>query len=98
MQTYRCHPALRSNKRGAVIGQSSVHLRQSDIDGACGAHCLFMALMILGVLKRGQTQGMAKARGPARSMWHRVERSYFVGTAVGELQSMLTPYRKEIEA
>ena len=98
MQTYRCHPALRSSKRGPVIGQSSVHLRQSDIDGACGAHCVLMALLILGVLNRGQTREMAKARGAARSMWHMVERSYFVGTGVGELRSMLTPYGKEIEA
>ena len=34
-----------------------VHLRQGDIDGACGPYCLFMALIICGVARRDEITG-----------------------------------------
>lgn len=34
-----------------------LHLRQGDIDGACGPYCLFMALMICGVARRDEIVG-----------------------------------------
>ena len=34
-----------------------LHLRQGDIDGACGPCCLFMALIICGVAKREEITG-----------------------------------------
>jgi hypothetical protein len=34
-----------------------LHLRQGDIDGACGPYCLFMALMICGVARRDEITG-----------------------------------------
>jgi hypothetical protein len=34
-----------------------LHLRQGDIDGACGPYCLFMALMICGAARREEITG-----------------------------------------
>ncbi len=96
MHTYRCHPSLRSSRLGPVIGAHSVHLHQSDIDGACGAHCVLMALMILGVLKRSATRDLAHARGQARSLWRIAERRYFIGTGTRDLKSMAAPFRQDV--
>ena len=97
MHFYRCHPSLKATRRGPVVGLNAVHLHQSDIDGACGAHCVMTALLILGVLKRQELSEISDARGPAKSMWRVAKRKYFVGAGVGELQSMLLPFDEEIE-
>ena len=80
------------------MGLNAVHLHQSDIDGACGAHCVMSALLILGVLKRQELSEISEARGPAKSMWRVARRKYFIGAGVGELRSMLAPFDEEIEA
>ena len=98
MHFYRCHPSLKATRRGPVVGLNAVHLHQSDIDGACGAHCIMSALLILGVLKREQLREIMNASEPAKSMWRVVREKYFVGAGVGELRSMLVPYATEIEA
>ena len=98
MHFYRCHPSLQATRRGPVVGLNSVHLHQSDIDGACGAHCAMTALLILGVLSRQELSEITDARGPAKSMWRVAKRKYFVGAGIGELQSMLLPFDEEIEA
>ena len=98
MHFYRCHPSLKANRRGPVVGLNAVHLHQSDIDGACGAHCVMSALLILGVLKREELSDLSDARGRAKSMWRVAKRKYFVGAGMGELRSMLLPFDEEIEA
>ena len=45
-------PILHSDDESQLL-----HLRQGDIDGACGPYCLFMALMICGVAKREEITG-----------------------------------------
>lgn len=98
MQTYRCHPALKSSRLGPVIGNIPLHLQQGELDGACGPHCMLMALMILGVLKRTELGSLPKARSRSLSrLWWMAERNYFAGTTAAELQCMLTPYEKSIE-
>ena len=98
MHFYRCHPSLQATRRGPVVGSNSVHLHQSDLDGACGAHCVSQALLVLGVLKRQELNDISDARGAAKSMWRVAKRKYFVGAGMGELQSMLLPFDEEIEA
>ena len=97
MHFYRCHPSLKATRHGPVVGSNSVHLHQSALDAACGAHCVIQALLILGILKRQQLSEISKARGAAKSMWRVARRKYFVGAGFGELQSMLAPYATEIE-
>lgn len=98
MQYHRCHPALRSSRHGPTVRTNSVHLHQSDLDGACGPHCLLMALMILGILRRPELTRLYKARGKTKSMWKLAARSYFVGTGIRALKSMLEPYAGKIVA
>lgn len=98
MQTYRCHPALKSSRLGPVIGNIPLHLQQGELDGACGPHCMLMALMILGVLKRTELGSLPKARSRSLSrLWWMAERNYFEGTTAAELRCMLAPYEKSIE-
>lgn len=40
-----------------------VHLRQGDMDGACGPYCMVMALIALGVLTRSQAENMDQFDG-----------------------------------
>jgi len=47
-------------------GDDLVHLRQGELDGACGPYCLVMALMILGVIGREQAQNMHHWDGRTR--------------------------------
>ncbi|MBG7352627.1 hypothetical protein GHU86_12690, partial [Pseudomonas aeruginosa] len=46
-----------------------VHLRQGDMDGACGPYCLVMAMLVRGQLRRGGGGGGGGGggrRGPGR--------------------------------
>ncbi len=40
-----------------------VHLRQGDMDGACGPYCIVMALMALGLMTRRQVENMDQFDG-----------------------------------
>ena len=43
-----------------------VHLRQGDIDGACGPYCLCMALLALGLFRRADLSDMDRWDGRTR--------------------------------
>ena len=97
MHFYRCHPSLKATRHGPVVGSNLVHLHQSDLDGACGAHCVIQSLLILGILKRQQLGEMGNINRSAKSMWQVARRKYFVGAGFRELQAMLEPYATAIE-
>ena len=44
-----------------------VHLRQGDMDGACGPYCMVMALIALGLLTRKQVENMDQFDGREKS-------------------------------
>lgn len=44
-----------------------VHLRQGDMDGACGSYCVVMALIALGVMTRREAENMDQFDGRERS-------------------------------
>ena len=47
----------------------SVHIRQGELDGACGQHCLLMALTILGVQSRGAWDAiLSRTSGPYQAL------------------------------
>jgi|GEM_PF-5652811 len=50
-------PTLNSDNEFQLL-----HLRQGDIDGACGPYCLFMALMICGVAKCNVLTSLMKTK------------------------------------
>ena len=82
-----------------------LHLRQGDIDGACGPYCLFMALMICGVSRRDEITGPAqKIHGNsnlARTFKLMQEYTAFFrhGTGLHDLVAFVnTTYRSKVTA
>ncbi|QKE41989.1 MAG: hypothetical protein HO274_12280 [Ferrovum myxofaciens] len=53
---------IKLNKKGLLInnGGCPVHLRQGDMDGACGPYCIAMALLTLGRLERDHIKPVKK--------------------------------------
>lgn len=51
-----CHP----------VGHDLIHLRQGEMDGACGPYCITMALITLGVLTRDQARNLDQFDGRTR--------------------------------
>ena len=43
-----------------------VHLRQGDMDGACGPYCLVMAMLVRGQLRRRQAKGLERVDSRSR--------------------------------
>ena len=98
MHTFRWHPELKPSRYGPLVGRTPSLLRQSDLDGACGHHCVLMALMVLRVLKRTDLSNLPRARSKSLShMWRMTSMNYFAGTTASDLQYMLAHYETIIE-
>ncbi len=94
LHTYRLHPAIRSSIHGPVVGAVPVHLQQSDIDGACGPHCAFMALLVFGEIERHDLRLLPTSRRKRqKALWHTAERHYFRGIHAKHLRKAFTPYK-----
>jgi|JI10StandDraft_1071094.scaffolds.fasta_scaffold11773_9 hypothetical protein len=90
---YRWHPQLKASINGPVVNKTPLHLQQSDLDGACGPHCVLMALMLFGILSRDEVTAMSSSkREPLANLWKRSSRYYFIGSGPRQLQSVLAPY------
>ena len=99
MNIFRWYPSIKVGPRGPMIRRSPLHLRQSDLDGACGPHCALMALMALGIVARQQVENLPNARNKSLScLWSNTERKYFAGTNARELKSTLASYAEDIDA
>ena len=87
-------PGVRSSQ-GAW---QQVFLRQSHIDGACGQHCLFMALMMLGVFGRDEVLGTKRRKSWLLSHVKKRSQSFhFEGTTVRSLRHIVAPLRKMLD-
>jgi hypothetical protein len=80
----RHHPALQPGQHLTVQNQRQEPVRilftQSDIDSACGLHCLAMALSILDLAKGCALQFMSRRKyGVPAEVWSVFEKTYFVG-------------------
>lgn len=80
----------------------NVFLRQGSMDGACGPYCVFMALIILGIVNYSQatnlwlTKGSSKLGKLIKAMR---EHDVFIqnGTFVEDLETMLTQsFKKDV--
>lgn len=72
-----------------------VHLAQGDLDGACGPYCLFMALLILGVVRRDEIKPGADGGDDIEKLFKRLHRygGFFRdGTDVVELKRHLKEF------
>jgi hypothetical protein len=80
----RHYPALQPDQHLTVQNQRQEPVRilftQSDIDSACGLHCLAMALSILDLAKGCALQFMSRRKyGVPAEVWSVFEKTYFVG-------------------
>lgn len=73
-RTVRYHPALNAGHTLTVSGTRQepvdVFLRQSDIDSACAHHCVAMALIILGLVKRSAVINQANRKSGIAAQLH----------------------------
>lgn len=77
-------------KRGALRAahrkRSAVHLDQGSLDGACGQHCLMMALALLGYRPANGWHDMTNRTGAIyQPFTDALKERYFAGTALKEL-------------
>ena len=94
---YRYHPHIHSSIDGPTVNKQPLHLAQSDLDGACGPHCAFMALMIFGIVKRDELYSLGKSRKRDLSkMWKRSSLFYFSGSKPTQLKSVFAPYKDSL--
>ena len=94
---YRCHPRLKAGSSGPMANRNPLHLRQSDLDGACGTHCALMALMVFGLVKHDELAELTQVRKkPLAKLWKLTASHYFVGIRPSHLKSAFLPYRNSI--
>ncbi len=98
MHIFRWHPELKLSRNGPLVGRPSSLLHQSDLDSACGQHCVLMALRVLGVLKRINWRNLSQTRIKSLStMWELAFKNYFFGTTANDLKNMFAHYDTIIE-
>ena len=83
-RTVRYHTALNAGHTLSVSGARQepvdAFLRQADTDGACAHHCVSMALIILGLVKRSAVLNQAKRKsGIAAQLYRAMGDSWFDG-------------------
>lgn len=97
MHIFRWHPSLKASPHGPAVKNMPLHLHQSNLDGACGPHCAYMALLLLGIIRHDDLDALPRSRQRRlSSMWKQTERRYFVGSHAGHLQSALKPYARDL--
>ena len=52
LHSYHCHPRISAGMHGPMVGNQRLHVRQGEVDATCGYHCVLMALMVLGQVRR----------------------------------------------
>jgi hypothetical protein len=68
MNTMMVSPLLKVSNHGPLSFKSGdlIHLRQGDLDGACGPYCMISSLIALGVIRRASAQNMDQWDGRSR--------------------------------
>ena len=52
LHSYHCHPRISAGMHGPMVGNQRLHVRQGEVDATCGYHCVLMALMVFGQVRR----------------------------------------------
>ncbi len=94
----RMHPNVIATKSGPAVtvggrrGPQPIHMRQGEMDGACGPYCVLMALMALRAVRRGWvTDSPVTAPRGVRAALRLTSKWYFSGTAVRDLAQLVQP-------
>src|SRR3954465_15318605 len=95
MQVTRVSAGLGGGAHGCGIidrgRYQPVFVQQGDLDGACGTHCLFMALMAMRAMPRSQffRMGTRKVGADLRRLWRLAQSFYFSGTDCSDFKRLL---------
>ena len=90
----RFHPALQPGDRLTVAAKREapmpVHFSQSDLDGACGVHCVASVLVILGLAKsHALTLSSRRKYGVPADLWRAFADCWFSGCSPLDLADRL---------
>lgn len=85
------------NEDGVLINEGNkdaVHLRQGDMDGACGPYCVAMGLLVLGKIRRDELLSHEKidgrtSLGKLRSSIHELGTLALAGSSASDLCGIL---------
>lgn len=100
----RFHPALVTGEfltaHATREAPMRVHFRQSELDGACGPHCVAAALVILGLAKsHALTLASSRKYGAPAAFWKAFSDVWFTGCGaldlIDRLESMPLPLSVE---
>ena len=101
----KVHPNVIATKTGPAVTVGGrrepqpIHLRQGEMDGACGPHCVLMALMALRVVRRGWvTDSPVNAPRSVKAALRLTSEWYFSGTAVRDLAELVQPLDRLVTA
>ncbi len=84
---------------GTTDNWAPLHIRQSQLDGACGLHSLGMALLVLTGMPRSRIEGMARtSRGPLHGLWKLAHDGVFTGVEPKDLVRYLQPFAPALTA
>lgn len=90
---YRWHSKLKASIDGPAANRQLLHLKQGELDGACGTHCALMALLLFGLIKRDELEDLSRVRKkPLSKLWLRTAPFYFVGINANQLKSVFSPF------
>jgi hypothetical protein len=85
----RMLPGIRSGAVSTASG-GNIHVRQGQLDGACGIYCAAMCLTLLGRIK-GPTELTGKRRSKTvTALWDASLPQYFEGTSAEELACIIS--------
>ena len=92
---YHCHPRIGAGMHGPMVGNQRLHVRQGEVDATCGYHCVLMALMVFGQVRRNALiWDTSDAR--LQALRKVAQRYYFDGCEVQELQQQLASYAEQV--
>ena len=74
-----------------------VHIRQGELDGACGQHCLLMALTIFGAQPRGAWDViLSRSSGPYQALATVMKANFFSGMFLDDIAACVDAAPAEI--
>ncbi len=95
---------LRLDDKGFLTNsvEDKIHLRQGDMDGACGPYCVAMALLIYGFVERDKLTSHERldgrtAIGKFWSLLNRKDALVASGTESTELQDLLHAFSRKLK-
>lgn len=101
MSTYNIIHNITISSDGPIAEGNLIHLRQGDMDGACGPYCMMMCLLILGVI--GRSEALAPDNLDGRTsigkLWayFREFKAFFSeGTTIDDLEKLLSIFKRHL--